>query len=75
MDSNPEPEREVTRVPTGADLVSLARELGRVFKIGGVSNTSQPSIECCRHPRSATRVSRPQTGLLEQLLCKRFAFP
>lgn len=27
MDGEPEPEREVTRVPTDADLVSLAREL------------------------------------------------
>lgn len=30
MDGDPEPEREVTRVPTGADLVSLARELNRL---------------------------------------------
>jgi hypothetical protein len=30
MDSEPEPEREVTRVPTDADLVSLARELNRL---------------------------------------------
>ena len=29
MDGEPEPEREVTRVPTDADLVSLARELNR----------------------------------------------
>lgn len=30
MDSEPESEREVTRVPTDADLVSLARELNRL---------------------------------------------
>jgi|SRR5580658_5840694 hypothetical protein len=30
MDGESEPEREVTRVPTGADLVSLARELNRL---------------------------------------------
>jgi hypothetical protein len=30
VDGKPEPEREVTRVPTGADLVSLARELNRL---------------------------------------------
>lgn len=30
MDGEPEPDREVTRVPTGADLVSLARELNRL---------------------------------------------
>ena len=30
MDGEPEPEREVTRVPTEADLVSLARELNRL---------------------------------------------
>jgi hypothetical protein len=30
MDGKPEPEREVTRVPTDADLVSLARELNRL---------------------------------------------
>jgi hypothetical protein len=30
MDGEPEPEREVTRVPTDADLVSLARELNRL---------------------------------------------
>jgi hypothetical protein len=30
MDGGPEPEREVTRVPTDADLVSLARELNRL---------------------------------------------
>jgi hypothetical protein len=30
MDREPEPEREVTRVPTDADLVSLARELNRL---------------------------------------------
>lgn len=29
MDGEPEPQREVTRVPTDADLVSLARELNR----------------------------------------------
>src|SRR5687768_4866042 len=30
MDSEPESEREVTRVPTDVDLVSLARELNRL---------------------------------------------
>lgn len=30
MDGEPEPEREVTRVPTDVDLVSLARELNRL---------------------------------------------
>ncbi len=30
MDGEPEPERSVTRVPTDADLVSLARELNRL---------------------------------------------
>ncbi|MEO5959682.1 MAG: hypothetical protein ABIR80_11225 [Opitutaceae bacterium] len=30
MDGEPEPEREVTRVPTDADLVSIARELNRL---------------------------------------------
>lgn len=30
MDDEPEPSREVTRVPTDADLVSLARELNRL---------------------------------------------
>ena len=30
MDSESEPGREVTRVPTAADLVSLARELNRL---------------------------------------------
>lgn len=30
MDGEPEPEREVTRVPNDADLVSLARELNRL---------------------------------------------
>lgn len=30
MDGEPEPAREVTRVPTDADLVSLARELNRL---------------------------------------------
>ena len=30
MDGEPEPEREITRVPTDADLVSLARELNRL---------------------------------------------
>lgn len=30
MDGEPEPDREVTRVPTDADLVSLARELNRL---------------------------------------------
>ncbi len=30
MDSQSEPEREVTRVPTDADLVSLAREFNRL---------------------------------------------
>ena len=30
MDGEPEPPREVTRVPTDADLVSLARELNRL---------------------------------------------
>ena len=30
MDGEPEPEREVTRVPTDADLVSLAREFNRL---------------------------------------------
>lgn len=30
MDGESEPEREVTRVPTDADLVSLARELNRL---------------------------------------------
>jgi len=30
MDHEPEPKREVTRVPTGADLISLARELNRL---------------------------------------------
>lgn len=30
MDGEPEPEREGTRVPTEADLVSLARELNRL---------------------------------------------
>jgi hypothetical protein len=30
MDEEPEPHREVTRVPTDADLVSLARELNRL---------------------------------------------
>ena len=30
MDGQPEPEREITRVPTDADLVSLARELNRL---------------------------------------------
>jgi hypothetical protein len=30
MDGEPQSEREVTRVPTGADLVSLARELNRL---------------------------------------------
>ena len=30
MDGEPEPSREVTRVPTDADLVSLARELNRL---------------------------------------------
>ena len=30
MDGEPEPERDVTRVPTDADLVSLARELNRL---------------------------------------------
>ena len=30
MDGEPEPEREVTRVPTDADLVLLARELNRL---------------------------------------------
>ncbi len=30
MDGEPEPEQEVTRVPTDADLVSLARELNRL---------------------------------------------
>jgi len=30
MDGEPEPEREVTRLPTDADLVSLARELNRL---------------------------------------------
>ncbi len=30
MDGESEPEREVTRIPTGADLVSLARELNRL---------------------------------------------
>jgi hypothetical protein len=30
MDSESESEREVTRVPTEADLVSLARELNRL---------------------------------------------
>jgi hypothetical protein len=30
MDGEPKPEREVTRVPTDADLVSLARELNRL---------------------------------------------
>jgi Nucleotidyl transferase of unknown function (DUF2204) len=30
MDGESEPQREVTRVPTGADLVSLARELNRL---------------------------------------------
>ena len=30
MDGEPEPSREVTRVPSGADLVSLARELNRL---------------------------------------------
>jgi hypothetical protein len=29
MDGEPEPEKELTRVPTAADLVSLARELNR----------------------------------------------
>lgn len=29
MDGEPEPDREITRVPTDADLVSLARELNR----------------------------------------------
>jgi hypothetical protein len=29
MDGEPDPEREITRVPTDADLVSLARELNR----------------------------------------------
>jgi hypothetical protein len=30
MDGEPEPDREVTRTPTDADLVSLARELNRL---------------------------------------------
>ena len=30
MDGEPEPEREITRVPTDADLVSLARDLNRL---------------------------------------------
>jgi hypothetical protein len=30
MDREPEPEREITRVPTDADLVTLARELNRL---------------------------------------------
>jgi len=30
MDGEPEPTREVTRVPDEADLVSLARELNRL---------------------------------------------
>jgi hypothetical protein len=30
MDGEPEPGREVTRPPTDADLVSLARELNRL---------------------------------------------
>ena len=30
MDGQREPEREITRVPTDADLVSLARELNRL---------------------------------------------
>jgi len=30
MDGEPEPERQITRVPTDADLVSLARELNRL---------------------------------------------
>jgi hypothetical protein len=30
MDSESKPERQVTRVPTEADLVSLARELNRL---------------------------------------------
>jgi hypothetical protein len=30
MDGQPEPEREITRVPTDADLVSLARALNRL---------------------------------------------
>jgi hypothetical protein len=30
MDREPEPKREVTRIPTDADLVSLARELNRL---------------------------------------------
>ena len=30
MDGEPDPEREITRVPTDADLVSLARELNRL---------------------------------------------
>lgn len=30
MDGEPEPERKITRVPTDADLVSLARELNRL---------------------------------------------
>jgi hypothetical protein len=35
MDGEPKPDQELTRVPTGADLVSLARELNRLAVIGG----------------------------------------
>jgi hypothetical protein len=36
MDGEPQPERELTRVPTDADLVSLARELNRLGVAYGV---------------------------------------
>lgn len=36
MDGEPQPEREITRVPTDADLVSLARELKRLGVASGV---------------------------------------
>jgi len=51
MDRESEPEREVTRVPTDADLVSLARELNpsRCGILSGGRLCHQPPGFCSRN--------------------------
>ena len=66
MDGESEPEREVTRVPTEADLVSLARELNRLgvaYVIGDCEFWKWDSRRRHRHPADGAGLTSKQRAV------------
>jgi hypothetical protein len=75
MDGETEPERQLPRVPTDADLVSLARELNRcgvayVVVVGFALRRSRADVEDEAKPREKDTADR---SFLQQLIATRQA--